>query len=264
MSKKYEFPKSMNDVATHYCGGCGHGIIHKLICQVIDELNIQQDVLLVAPVGCAVYAYNYINVDACEAAHGRAPAVATGMKRVHKDKIVISYQGDGDLLAIGTGETIHAANRGENITVIFVNNAIYGMTGGQMAPTTLVGQVTKTTPNGRKAEDVGYPIRACELLNTLVEPKYIERCAVYDVKHINQTKAAIKKALTYQKEGKGYSFVEILSMCPTNWGVNATVAADWVKNEMEPYYPLGCFRDVPAGNAPEAACPKAGVVSTAK
>ena len=264
MSKKYEFPKSMNDVATHYCGGCGHGIIHKLICQVIDELNIQQDVLLVAPVGCAVYAYNYINVDACEAAHGRAPAVATGMKRVHKDKIVISYQGDGDLLAIGTGETIHAANRGENITVIFVNNAIYGMTGGQMAPTTLVGQVTKTTPNGRKAEDVGYPIRACELLNTLVEPKYIERCAVYDVKHINQTKAAIKKALTYQKEGKGYSFVEILSMCPTNWGVSATVAADWVKNEMEPYYPLGCFRDVPAGNAPEAACPKAGVVSIAK
>ena len=264
MSIKYEFPKSMNDVATHYCGGCGHGIIHKLICQVIDELNIQQDVLLVAPVGCAVYAYNYINVDACEAAHGRAPAVATGMKRVHKDKIVISYQGDGDLLAIGTGETIHAANRGENITVIFVNNAIYGMTGGQMAPTTLVGQVTKTTPNGRKAEDVGYPIRACELLNTLVEPKYIERCAVYDVKHINQTKAAIKKALTYQKEGKGYSFVEILSMCPTNWGVSATVAADWVKNEMEPYYPLGCFRDVPAGNAPEAACPKAGVVSTAK
>ncbi|MCQ2590628.1 MAG: thiamine pyrophosphate-dependent enzyme [Treponema sp.] len=264
MSKKYEFPKSMNDVTTHYCGGCGHGIIHKLICQVIDELNIQQDVLLVAPVGCAVYAYNYINVDACEAAHGRAPAVATGMKRVHKDKIVISYQGDGDLLAIGTGETIHAANRGENITVIFVNNAIYGMTGGQMAPTSLVGQVTKTTPYGRKAEDVGYPIRACELLNTLVEPKYIERCAVYDVKHINQTKAAIKKALTYQKEGKGYSFVEILSMCPTNWGVSATVAADWVKNEMEPYYPLGCFRDVPAGNAPEAACPKAGVVSTAK
>lgn len=264
MSKKYEFPKSMNDVTTHYCGGCGHGIVHKLICQIIDEMNIQQDVLLVAPVGCAVYAYNYINVDSCEAAHGRAPAVATGMKRVHPDKLVISYQGDGDLLAIGTGETIHAANRGENITVIFINNAIYGMTGGQMAPTSLIGQVTKTTPYGRKAEEVGYPIRACELINTLVEPKYIERCAVYDVKHINQTKAAIKKALTYQKEGKGYSFVEILSMCPTNWGVSATVAADWVKNEMEPYYPLGVFRDVPGGNAPEAACPKFGVVSTAK
>ena len=260
MSKKYEFPKSMHNVSSHYCGGCGHGIVHKLICQIIDEMNIQQDVLLVAPVGCAVYAYN-IDVDTCEAAHGRAPAVATGMKRVHPDKLVISYQGDGDLLAIGTAETIHAANRGENITVIFINNAIYGMTGGQMAPTSLVGQVTKTTPNGRNADEVGYPIRACELLNTLVEPKYIERCAVYDVQHINKTKAAIKKALTYQKEGKGYSFVEVLSMCPTNWGVNATVAADWVKEQMEPYYPLGVFRDVPAGNIPEAAKPVAGVVT---
>ena len=238
MSKKYEFPKSMHNVNSHYCGGCGHGIVHKLICQIIDEMDIQQDVLLVAPVGCAVYAYNYIDVDTCEAAHGRAPAVATG-----------------------TTETIHAANRGENITVIFINNAIYGMTGGQMAPTSLVGQVTKTTPNGRNADEVGYPIRACELLNTLVEPKYIERCAVYDVQHINKTKAAIKKALTYQKEGKGYSFVEVLSMCPTNWGVNATVAADWVKEQMEPYYPLGVFRDVPAGNIPEAAKPVAGVVT---
>ena len=210
MSKKYEFPKSMHNVSSHYCGGCGHGIVHKLICQIIDEMNIQQDVLLVAPVGCAVYAYNYIDVDTCEAAHGRAPAVATGMKRVHPDKLVISYQGDGDLLAIGTAETIHAANRGENITVIFINNAIYGMTGGQMAPTSLVGQVTKTTPNGRNADEVGYPIRACELLNTLVEPKYIERCAVYDVQHINKTKAAIKKALTYQKEGKGYSSSSII------------------------------------------------------
>jgi len=261
MSKKYEFPKSMKDATMHYCAGCGHSIVHKLICQIIDELDIQQDVLLVAPVGCAVYAYNYIDVDTAEAAHGRAPAVATGMKRVHPDKTVISYQGDGDLLAIGTAETIHAANRGENITVIFINNAIYGMTGGQMAPTTLVGQVTKTTPFGRKAEEVGYPIRACELLNTLVEPKYIERCAVYDVKHINQTKAAIKKAIQYQREGKGYSFVEILSMCPTNWGVNPVVAADWVKDNMEPYYPLGVFRDVPAGNIPEAAAPKAGVVT---
>ena len=183
------------------------------------------------------------------------------MKRVHKDKIVICYQGDGDLLAIGTGETVHAANRGENITVIFINNAIYGMTGGQMAPTTLVGQVTKTTPYGRNADDVGYPIRASELLNTLVEPKYIERCAVYDVKHINQTKAAIKKAIQYQREGKGYSFVEILSMCPTNWGVEPTTAADWVRDAMEPYYPLGVFRDIPGGIIPEAACPKAGVVN---
>ena len=261
MSKKYSFPKSMKDVKTHYCAGCGHGIVHKLIAQVIDELDIQSDVLLVAPVGCAVYAYNYINVDSCEAAHGRAPAVATGLKRVHPDKLVISYQGDGDLLAIGMGETIHAANRGENITVIFINNAIYGMTGGQMAPTSLVGQVTKTSPYGRKAEEVGYPIRACEILNTLVEPKYIERCAVYDVQHINKTKAAIKKALTYQKEKKGYSFVEVLSMCPTNWGVSPVAAAQWVKEAMEPYYPLGVFRDVPAGNIPEAAAPTAGVVN---
>ena len=264
MSKIYEFPESMKDVKTHYCAGCGHGIVHKLIAQVIDEMNIQNDVLLVAPVGCAVYAYNYINVDSCEAAHGRAPAVATGLKRVHPDKVVISYQGDGDLLAIGTGETVHAANRGENITVIFINNAIYGMTGGQMAPTSLVGQVTKTTPYGRKAEEVGYPIRACEIINTLVEPKYIERCAVYDVQHINKTKAAIKKALTYQKEGKGYSFVEILSMCPTNWGVTPVAAAQWVKDAMEPYYPLGVFRDIPAGNVPQAASPTAGVVGGAK
>lgn len=261
MSKIYSFPKSMKDVKTHYCGGCGHGIVHKLIAQIIDEMGSQENTLLVAPVGCAVFAYNYLNVDSVEAAHGRAPAVSTGMKRVHKDKSVICYQGDGDLLAIGMGETIHAANRGENITVIFINNAIYGMTGGQMAPTTLVGQVTKTTPGGRNADEVGYPIRASELINTLVEPKYIERCAVYDVKHINQTKAAIKKALTYQKEGKGYSFVEILSMCPTNWGVDPLVAADWVRDSMEPYYPLGVFRDVPAGNIPEAAAPTAGVVN---
>ena len=264
MSKIYTFPKSMKDVKTHYCGGCGHGIVHKLIAQVIDEMGIQADVLLTAPVGCAVFAYNYLNVDSVEAAHGRAPAVSTGMKRVHKDKIVICYQGDGDLLAIGMGETVHAANRDENITVIFINNAIYGMTGGQMAPTSLVGQVTKTSPYGRNAEDVGYPIRAAELINTLVEPKYIERCAVYDVKHINKTKAAIKKALQYQKEGKGYSFVEILSMCPTNWGVEPTTAADWVRDAMEPYYPLGVFRDIPAGVIPEAAAPKAGVVGESK
>ena len=264
MSKVYSFPKSMKDVKTHYCAGCGHGIVHKLIAQVMDEMGLQEDVLLVCPVGCAVFAYNYLNVDSCEAAHGRAPAIATGMKRVHPDKLVISYQGDGDLLAIGTAETVHAANRGENITVIFINNAIYGMTGGQMAPTSLIGQVTKTTPYGRTAEEVGYPIRAAEMLNTLVEPKYIERCAVYDVKHINQTKKAIKKALTYQKEGKGYSFVEILSMCPTNWGVDPVVAADWVRDAMEPYYPLGVLRDIPEGIIPEAAAPKAGTINGLK
>ncbi|HUH43757.1 MAG TPA: thiamine pyrophosphate-dependent enzyme [Treponemataceae bacterium] len=252
----YTKPEALRPVKTHYCPGCGHGIVHKLIAQIIDELGIREDTLLVAPVGCAVLAYNYIDVDGLESAHGRAPAISTGLKRVHKDKIVICYQGDGDLLAIGAAETIHAANRGEDITVIFINNAIYGMTGGQMAPTSLEGQVTKTTPKGRDASEVGYPIRACEMLNTLVAPVYIERCAVYDVPHINKTKAAIRKALRYQKEGKGYSFVEILSMCPTNWGVDPVKGAEWVKNAMESYYPLAVFRDIPAGKVPEQAAPE--------
>ena len=243
MCKIYSFPESLVDVKTHYCPGCGHGIVHKLIAQCLDELNLREETILVAPVGCSVLAYNYLKVDGLEAAHGRAPAVATGVKRVNKDKIVISYQGDGDLLAIGTAETVHAANRGENITVIFINNAIYGMTGGQMAPTTMEGQVTKTTPYGRDVNDVGYPIRACEMLNTLEMPNYIERCSVHDVKHINQTKKAIKKAFQYQKEGKGYSFVEILSNCNTNWGMAPQKAMDWVRDVMIPYYPLGIFRD---------------------
>ena len=241
--KIYSFPKSMREVTTHYCAGCGHGIVHKLIAQIMDELGIQEKTLVIAPVGCSVLAYNYLRADGLEAAHGRAPAVSTGLKRVHKDKVVICYQGDGDLLAIGTAETVHAANRGEHITVIFINNAIYGMTGGQMAPTTMEGQVTKTTPYGRDPKEVGWPIRACELLNTLEAPYYIERCAVYDVKHINQTKKAIKKAIQNQIDGKGYSFVEILSMCPTNWGVDPTKAAEWVRDVMEPYYPVKCFRD---------------------
>ena len=243
MCKIYSFPESLVDVKTHYCPGCGHGIVHKLIAQCLDELELREDTILVAPVGCSVLAYNYLKVDGLEAAHGRAPAVATGVKRVNTDKIVIAYQGDGDLLAIGTAETVHAANRGENITVIFINNAIYGMTGGQMAPTTMEGQVTKTTPYGRDVNDVGYPVRACEMLNTLEMPNYIERCSVHDVKHINQTKKAIKKALQYQKEGKGYSFVEILSNCNTNWGMAPQKAMDWVRDVMVPYYPLGIFRD---------------------
>ena len=241
--KIYSFPKSMKNVTTHYCAGCGHGIVHKLIAQIMDELGIQEKTLVIAPVGCSVLAYNYLKADGLEAAHGRAPAVSTGLKRVQKDKVVICYQGDGDLLAIGTAETVHAANRGEHITVIFINNAIYGMTGGQMAPTTMEGQVTKTTPYGRNPQDVGWPIRACELLNTLEAPYYIERCAVYDVKHINQTKKAIKKAIQNQIDGKGYSLVEILSMCPTNWGVDPVKAAEWVRDVMEPYYPVKCFRD---------------------
>lgn len=239
----YKRPASLVDVPTHYCEGCGHGIIHRLIAECIDELGIVEDTILIAPVGCAVLAYNYLAVDSSEAAHGRVPAVATGIKRVHKDKVVIAYQGDGDLLAIGTAETVHAANRGENITVVFVNNAIYGMTGGQMAPTSLVGQVTKTSPLGRNPMDVGYPIRACELLNTLERPVFIERCSVHDVKHVIKTKKAIKKGIENQMAGKGYSFIEILSMCPTNWGMKPPEAAAWVAESMASYYPIQNFRD---------------------
>jgi 2-oxoglutarate ferredoxin oxidoreductase subunit beta len=239
----YERPQSLRDRANHYCPGCGHGIIHKLIAQAIDELGIRENTILVAPVGCAVLAYNYITVDGCEAAHGRAPAVATGIKRARKDAVVISYQGDGDLLAIGTAETVHSANRGEKITVVFVNNAIYGMTGGQMAPTTLADQKTKTSPYGRNPSDVGLPIRACELLNTLEAPAFIERCAVNNVKNILRTKRAIAKGLRNQVEGKGYSFIEVLSMCPTGWGMEPREAAAWVDQAMIPYFPLGNLRD---------------------
>ncbi len=239
----YTRPESLKDRPNHYCPGCGHGIIHKLIAQAIDELGIRESTILVAPVGCAVLAYNYIMVDGCEAAHGRAPAVATGIKRARKDAVVISYQGDGDLLAIGTAETIHAANRGEKITVIFVNNAIYGMTGGQMAPTTLAAQKTKTSPYGRNPSDVGHPIRACELLNTLEAPVFIERCAVNNVKNILKTKRAILKGLRNQIDGKGYSFIEVLSMCPTGWGMEPREAAAWVEQAMIPIFPLGNLRD---------------------
>lgn len=239
----YRRPESLVDRPNHYCPGCGHGIVHKLLAAAIDELGIRENVILVAPVGCAVLAYNYIAVDGCEAAHGRAPAVATGIKRVHPDRTVISYQGDGDLLAIGMGETIHAANRGEKITVLFVNNAIYGMTGGQMAPTTLKGQKTKTSPYGRDPAEAGYPIRACELLNTLEAPVFLERCAVNGVKNILKTKRAILKGLRNQMDGKGYSFIEILSMCPTGWGVKPTEAAGWIDQAMIPWFPLGNLRD---------------------
>ncbi|MDA3809434.1 MAG: thiamine pyrophosphate-dependent enzyme [Spirochaetaceae bacterium] len=239
----YTRPESLTEKKTHYCPGCGHGIVHKMIAEVMDEMGIREETIVIAPVGCSVLIYDYLNCDGIESAHGRAPAVATGVKRVHPDKIVISYQGDGDLLAIGTGETIHAANRGENITVIFINNAIYGMTGGQMAPTTMPDQITKTTPYGRDVAHTGYPIRACEMINTLMAPVYIERTSIHDVKNIRKTKKAIKKALTNQKEGKGYSFVEVLSTCPTNWGVDPVTGAKWVESAMIPYYPLGVFRD---------------------
>lgn len=233
----------LTDAILHYCPGCGHGIVHRLVAEVIEELGIQDRTVAYVPVGCAVFGYKYFNVDSVEAAHGRAPAAATGTKRTDPNRVVFTYQGDGDLASIGAAEIIHAAHRGEKITTIFINNAIYGMTGGQMAPTTMEGQVTKTTPYGRDPKEVGWPIRACELLNTLEAPYYIERCAVYDVKHINQTKKAIKKAIQNQIDGKGYSFVEILSMCPTNWGVDPAKAAEWVRDVMEPYYPVKCFRD---------------------
>jgi len=239
----YDRPESLVDTPTHYCPGCGHGIVHKLLAEVLDEFGVREKAIVVAPVGCSVLIYDYMNIDGCESAHGRAPAVATGLKRVNPDNIVISYQGDGDLLAIGTGETIHAANRGENFTTIFINNAIYGMTGGQMAPTTMPNQITATTPYGRDTKDVGFPIRGCELLNTLEAPVFIERCSIYDFKSTLKTKKAIKKGIKNQIEGRGYSFIEVLSTCPTNWGMKPQEAADWVKDTMVPYYPLGNFRD---------------------
>ncbi len=239
----YGRPASLTEGPNHYCPGCGHGIIHKLIAQAIDELGIREKTVLVAPVGCSVLAYNYILVDGCESAHGRAPAVATGIKRVLKDRVVIAYQGDGDLLAIGTAETIHTANRGEKITVVYVNNAIYGMTGGQMAPTSLQAQRTKTSPHGRNPAEAGYPIKACELLNTLDAPVFIERCAVNTVKNVLKTKRAILKGLRNQIEGKGYSFIEVLSMCPTGWGLEPREAAAWVDQSMVPVFPLGNLRD---------------------
>jgi 2-oxoglutarate ferredoxin oxidoreductase subunit beta len=244
MTKIFERPKSLIDRSFHYCPGCTHGIVHRLIAEVIDELDICERTVGVAPVGCAVFAYEYFNCDMQEAAHGRAPAVATGIKRVLPDRIVFTYQGDGDLAAIGTAEIVHAATRSENITVIFINNAIYGMTGGQMAPTTLIGQVTATTPYGREPGKAGYPIKVSEMLATLEGSTYIERVSVHDIKHINQAKKAIKKAFAAQMAGKGFSMVEVLSTCPTNWGMTPTEALKWLEKNMIPYYPLGVKKGV--------------------
>ena len=227
----------------HYCPGCTHGIIHRLVAEAIDELGIEGRTIGIAPVGCSVFAYNYFNCDMVEAAHGRAPAVATGVKRANPDNIVFTYQGDGDLAAIGTAETVHSAARGENITIIFVNNAIYGMTGGQMAPTTLPGQVTQTSPYGRKVESVGYPLRVCELLSNVTGATYLERVAVNDVKNVRNAKRAIQKAFRYQMEGKGFSLIEVLSTCPTNWGLTPDKALKWLEENMIPYYPLGVYKD---------------------
>ena len=239
----FEKPKALADVPLHYCPGCTHGIIHRLVAEVIDELGIEGKTVGVAPVGCSVFAYNYFNCDMIEAAHGRAPAVATGVKRSLPDNIVFTYQGDGDLAAIGTAETVHSAARGENITIIFVNNAIYGMTGGQMAPTTLPGQVTQTSPYGRNPEQVGLPVKVCELLSNVDGATYLERVAVNNVKNVKNAKKAIKKAFQNQLEGKGFSLVEVLSTCPTNWGLKPDKALEWLEENMIPYYPLGVYKD---------------------
>ncbi|MDR0405996.1 MAG: 2-oxoglutarate oxidoreductase [Clostridiales bacterium] len=247
METVFQRPHALCDVPFHYCPGCTHGIIHRLVAEAIDALGIEGKTIGVAPVGCAVFAYNYFACDMQQAAHGRAPAVATGIKRVHPEHIVFTYQGDGDLAAIGTAETVHAAARGENITVIFINNAIYGMTGGQMAPTTLVGQVTQTSPYGRNAESQGYPIRVCEMLSTLEGPSFIKRCSVDTVKNINDTRAAITKAFQNQIDKKGFSLVEVLSTCPTNWGLSPLEAMEWLRANMLPHYPLGTFKDTDGG-----------------
>ena len=243
MAKVFQKTKMLTDVPFHYCPGCTHGIIHRLVAECIEEMGLQDQAVGIAPVGCAVFAYNYFDCDMMEAAHGRAPAVATGIKRACPDDLVFTYQGDGDLASIGTAEIVHAAARGEKITTIFVNNAIYGMTGGQMAPTTLVGQVTTTSPYGRNAETQGMPVRMAELLGTLDGAYYIERTSVHDVPNINKTKKAIKKAFQYQMEGKGFSLVEILSTCPTNWGLSPVEALKWLEENMIPQYPLGVTKE---------------------
>lgn len=235
-------PDSLTEMQTHYCAGCGHGVVHRLIAEVVDSLDIREKTIGVAPVGCAVLAYFYFRFDVTEAAHGRTPSVATGIKRVLPDRIVFSYQGDGDLAAIGTAETIHTANRGENITVIFINNTVYGMTGGQMAPTTLLGQKTPTSPEGRDAVTMGPPIRVCELLNTLDRPYHIERVAVDSPKGVRKTRAALKTAFQAQVEGRGYTFVEILTACPTYQRMSPVDSMKFVGEDMAAYFPLGVFR----------------------
>jgi len=242
----FEKTKGLTDAPLHYCPGCTHGIIHRLVAEVLEELGVLGKTIGVAPVGCSVFAYNYFNCDMVQAAHGRAPAVATGIKRSDPDNIVFTYQGDGDLAAIGTAETVHSAARRENITVIFVNNAIYGMTGGQMAPTTLPGQVTQTSPYGRDVEKVGYPVKVCEMLSNVDGAVYLERVAVNNVKNVKKAKAAIKKAFQNQIEGKGFSLVEVLSTCPTNWGKTPEDALLWLEENMIPYYPLGVYKDLTA------------------
>ena len=247
MAIVYEKSKALTDRELHYCPGCHHGIIHKLIAETLEELNLTDEVIAVCPVGCSVFAGNYFNFDTQEAAHGRAPAVATGIKRNHPTQPVFTYQGDGDLASIGCAEIVHAAMRGEKITTIFINNAIYGMTGGQMAPTTLIGQKATTAPKGRTKEQAGMPIRMAEMLSTLDGCVYAERVCVTDIPHLNKAKKAIRKAFEKQMAGEGFTFIEVLSTCPTNWGMTPLKANEWLKNEMAAYYPLGVIKE----SAPE-------------
>jgi 2-oxoglutarate/2-oxoacid ferredoxin oxidoreductase subunit beta len=242
MGKTFSAPKALSPNHTHYCPGCTHGIVHRLVAEAIDDLGIQGRTIGIAPVGCAVLAYNYFDLDFQEAAHGRAPAMATGIKRVRPDLMVFTYQGDGDLASIGMGEIIHAANRGEKFTTIFINNAIYGMTGGQMAPTTMPGQRATTAPFGRNTEETGMPIRMANLLAELVTPGYITRQAVLKPQQVNKTKKAIKQAFQYQLENRCFSFVEVVSTCPTNWGLTPLDALKWAEDTLLPYYELGDFK----------------------
>ena len=247
MQKVFGRPTSLNDRPFHYCPGCGHGIVHRMVAESIDELLLADRTILISPVGCSVVAYWYFETDNVQAAHGRAPAVGTGLKRALPDSIVISYQGDGDLASSGMAEIVHAAARGENFTVVFINNAIYGMTGGQMAPTTLIGQTSSTSPYGRDPGFAGYPIHVSEMLATLKAPRYIERTALNNVVNLTRTKRAVRKALDLQAKGEGFTFVEVLAMCPTNWGVDPNEAVDWMESSMMPEYPLGVFRDARPG-----------------
>jgi len=238
----YERPKALDDTFTHYCPGCTHGIAHRLVAEVIDELEINHKTIMIAPVGCSVLAYNYFSIDSAEAAHGRAPAMATGVKRANPDNIVFTYQGDGDLASIGIGELIHAASRGEKLTVIFINNAIYGMTGGQMAPTSIIGQITTSSPHGRDPAQTGLPMHIAELVASLPGTAYCVRRSLHDARHIIQAKKAIKTAFEAQIQNLGFSLVELLSSCPTNWGMPPLDALDWIVENMIPQYPLGDYK----------------------
>jgi 2-oxoglutarate ferredoxin oxidoreductase subunit beta len=239
MKKIFSRPKSLRDVSMHYCSGCGHGIIHRLVCEVIDELKIREKTIAIAPVGCAVIAYRYWDFDVCEAAHGRGLAVATGIKRVHPQNIIFTYQGDGDLAAIGTAETIHAANRGENLTVIFINNSVYGMTGGQMAPTTILGQRTATTPRGRRAQYEGWPLKISEMLAVLPGVKFVERTSVHSPSEVLNARRAIKEAFQNQIKKVGFSLVEVISPCPTYWNLQPAESGKFVEKKILSFYPLG-------------------------